>query len=177
MPGNLGRIRLAHTTLVPDMGNLNVLASASGENSSSDVELFRCLTGPVIVPPLGPTLKAVESIIDGSGGEALVASGADVSLEAVTVFGSVDVLSLNADNSIITGQVTAKRTQQGCVRFSYLPEGSTAPRRYRCQPEMALAGIDDPIERYIKSSRVAPFFRSMTYGRPGYAQLDPCRGC
>ena len=173
MPGNLGRIRLAHTPLVPDMGNLNVLASSSGENSSLDVELFRCITGPVIVPPLGPTLKAVESIIDGSGGEALMASGADVSLQAVTVFGSVDVLSLNADNSIFTGQVMAKRTQQGCVRFSYLPEASTAPRRYRCQPEMTLAGIDDPMERDTKGSRVAPFFRSMTYGRPGYAQLDP----
>ena len=102
-----------------------------------------------------------------------MASGADVSLQAVTVFGSVDVLSLNADNSIFTGQVMAKRTQQGCVRFSYLPEASTAPRRYRCQPEMALAGIDDPMERDTKGSRVAPFFRSMTYGRPGYAQLDP----
>lgn len=172
MPGNLGKIRLAHTTLVPDEGLLNVLASASGENSSLDVELFRCITGPLIIPPLGPTLKAAESIIDGSGGEALTASGASVSLEAVTVFGTVDVLSLNADNSILTGQVAAKRTQQGCVRFSYLPEGSTTPRRYCCQPEMALAGIDDPIKRYAIGSRVAPFFRSTTYGRPGYSQLS-----
>lgn len=172
MPGNLGRIRLAHTTLLPEVGILNVLTSASEENSSLDVELFRCITGRVIVPSLGPTLNAIECIIDGSGGEALTASGANVSLEAVTVFGSVDVLSLNADNSIFTGLVTAKRTQQGCVRFSYLPVGSTAPRRYRCQPEMALAGIDDPMERDIKGSRVAPFFKSMTYGRPGYAQLD-----
>jgi hypothetical protein len=46
------------------------------------------------------------------------------------------------------------------VRFSFLPDGSVAPRRFHCQPEGATA-----------VTRVAPQFSSLTYGHPGYAQL------
>jgi hypothetical protein len=57
--------------------------------------------------------------------------------------------------------VEAKRLQQGCVRFCYLPLDSHMPKRYHCQPEC---------EEY--ANRVRPVFTSMHYGDPGYCQLS-----
>ena len=56
--------------------------------------------------------------------------------------------------------MTVERRQVGCVRFSYLPFNSEAPRRFRCQPRDA-ASADD----------VEPQFVSTSYGEPAYAQL------
>ena len=58
--------------------------------------------------------------------------------------------------------VHCQRLQQGCVRFSYLPLTSRAPRRYRCRPEHE----DETV-------RVRPQFSSLRYGDPGYYQLSP----
>lgn len=101
-----------------------------------------------------------------------MAQGTMVSLEAATVIGGVSVHSIDAENSIFADIVRSERTQQGCIRFSYVPEGSATPRRYRCQPDLALQGIDDPAQRDARGSRIAPFFTSITYGRPGYSQLS-----
>jgi hypothetical protein len=50
------------------------------------------------------------------------------------------------------------------VRFSYLPNDSESPRRYRCQPEDA-----------AQAARIRPAFESMRYGEPALAQLgDAC---
>ncbi len=56
--------------------------------------------------------------------------------------------------------VMAERLQKGCVRFSYIPLGSKAPRKYKCQPE-----------KEEDAFRVRPLFTSLNYGNPGYCQL------
>jgi hypothetical protein len=42
------------------------------------------------------------------------------------------------ENSILNGVVTFDRTQSGCVRFTWLPTESKAPRRFECQPDAAI---------------------------------------
>jgi hypothetical protein len=56
--------------------------------------------------------------------------------------------------------VLARRRQQGCVRFSYVPPGSRTPRRHRCQPE-----------RESDAARIEPVLTAGRYGQPGYCQL------
>ena len=81
--------------------------------------------------------------------------------------------------------VETERLQSGCVRFSYLTPGSTVPRRFRCEPDLALLrgarelyGGDanlqqlDPDEQQRVELSVRPRFTSMDYGDPAYAQLD-----
>ena len=110
--------------------------------------------------------------------------GPKTSLERVTIFGATYVRELTlASETIFTGTVTAQRRQAGCTRFSFVPKGSQVPRRYRCQPDLALA---DYAQKAGKSSaddltdaqqaavlaRLTPTFTSERYGDPDYAQLS-----
>jgi hypothetical protein len=81
--------------------------------------------------------------------------------------------------------VISEQNQQGCVRFSFVPLESIVPRRYRCQPDLAvteaITAADKPkgsltaAERLAISdgvqARVRPAFTSLRYGQPGYGQL------
>lgn len=88
--------------------------------------------------------------------------GPRTTLERATVLGEVFVRELAlASEVVFAGTVFASRRQLGCVRFSYVPPGSRAPSRYRCQPSDA------------SDARVRPLFESTTYGTPGYARLSP----
>jgi len=109
-----------------------------------------------------------------SGNVAGTLTGPPVTLENVTVFGTVFVKELTlASNTLFTAPVTCERRQSGCARFSYVPEGSATPRRYRCQPDMALAVIPagDLARQSLVLSRLAPTFSARRYGQPAYAQL------
>jgi hypothetical protein len=121
-------------------------------------------------------------------------SGPVAHLERTTVLGAA-VLSQAPliSESVLTGTVTVGRRQQGCVRFSYLPIGSRTPRKYRCQPGLAISTAQDIRRREAEragtvlpagwetllaaavAARVVPAFTSEQYGRPGYGQLhDTC---
>jgi hypothetical protein len=106
-------------------------------------------------------LSSIDSIIDGKGdNEAIEARS--VRLENTTVFGKTRVSKLSlASNVMFTDIVSSTITQEGCVRFSYIPPGSKTPQRYLCQPE---EGKEEP-------ATVRPAFTSEVYGDPGYAQL------
>src|SRR5581483_9553906 len=98
----------------------------------------------------------------------------DAQLDRVTIFGAVETRTVEASDCIFAGGLDVERTQQGCVRFSFLPDGSRAPRAYRCQPAQAIhdAGADhDPAAAALIKTRLVPMFTSLTYGDPGYAQL------
>ena len=116
--------------------------------------------------------------------------GPSASLVRTTIFGEVHVQELQlASEVIFTGRVNSKRRQNGCVRFSFVPEGSQTPRRYRCQPDLEIAQRTDAAERAaalmgstlslsdIDSIRddvyswLLPSFTDIHYGAPGYAQL------
>jgi len=104
-------------------------------------------------------LSTNDSIIDGKGPQEAI-EVRSASIQNTTVFGRtrVDKLKL-ASNSIFTDTVYSTVTQEGCVRFSYLPKESITPRRYMCKPDETTQEIE-------------PGFTSEKYGDPGYAQLD-----
>lgn len=95
-----------------------------------------------------------------------------------TVIGQVQVDSIAlAENSIFYGQALVARSQQGCMRFSYIAPGSRTPQRYRCQPDLVIDGLDvtpGDDQREQEQQRVKPLFNSLRYGNPDYCQLSLC---
>lgn len=172
--GNLGVLRVSHCTVVPDAGEIIVNASSTDpekENTLLKLSLEKSICGPVTLPETVSHLSITDSIVS-SGKDsddklaAIAAPGAEAELERSTFFGTVTVRSVEASNCIVTGILEAARRQTGCVRFSFLPLESKAPRRYRCRPEAATEAV-----------RVRPEFTSQRYGDPGYAQLSQrCAG-
>jgi hypothetical protein len=110
---------------------------------------------------------------------------AKLAILRTTVPGKILVHAIElAENSIFTGLVRVARSQAGCVRFCYVPEGSRTPRRYNCQPDLVKQAVDEDstipdtekaAERQRESDRVEPVFNSVRYGIPTYCQLaDTC---
>jgi hypothetical protein len=125
-----------------------------------------------------------------SADEAGDVPGPPATLLRTTIFGEVHVQQLPlASEVIFTSVVLSKRRQNGCVRFSFVPEGSVTPRRYRCQPDFeilqrtekaqqaaALSGTTlsnadlDAIRDDVRSW-LQPSFTDVHYGLPAYGQL------
>jgi hypothetical protein len=132
------------------------------------------------------------------------AAGAALQMENVTVVGKVHTRHLEyASNSLFyaalregdawPAPVHSERKQAGCVRFSTLPVGSRVPRRYRCQPDLAIhqaltaaekrlppgaPPLDDLRKAAIArgaAARVQPRFTELRYGRAAYGRLH--RAC
>lgn len=174
--GNLGGVQIVHSTLVPGQGGFTVANQTGAEFAAS---LQQSICGPIQFDSQVPTLTLVDSIVDAGAGVAIMAAGADASIQSGTVFGSIGTAAANglrtlqAGNCLFTGLVNVERTQAGCVRFCSLPSAvSTTPRRYQCQPDLALAGITDPVVAAGTRARLTPLFTSTAYGDPGYAQLS-----
>jgi hypothetical protein len=177
-PGDLGRLRLANTTLVPARGGLQVSSAAAKakRNGSLTVELVRSISGPVALAATVPALRLVDSVVDAAGqADAVAAPGASVSLDASTVLGTTAARHLEASDTIFARPVSVERRQEGCVRFSFVPAGSTTPRRHRCQPDLALDPARGPVDEAFVRARLEPVFGSRRYGDPDYVQLGP--GC
>jgi hypothetical protein len=167
--GDLGGLRILHSTLVPDRGGLAVrpATNPAEQNAHLAVTMERSISGPIVLPATVPRLELADGVIDPAGaGEpggppvAITAPGASADLRAATILGTCSTRTMYASNCVFVEQVDVERRQTGCVRFSHVPVGSTVPRRHRCQPaDEALA------------DRVLPQFSSVTYGAPTYAQL------
>jgi len=167
--GNLKQLDLTHCTLVPEKGGLLVAL----ENDQLKVVLTRSICGPINLSVSStPTLRVEESIVDGLGGDAIIASETAVEIEKATLLGKVVALSIEAGNSIFTDRLNVTRLQEGCVRFCYIPDGSMAPRRFRCQPDFALEEANATEHSMIKA-RLHPSFTSTKYGDAAYSQLGP----
>jgi len=173
LEGDLGALRLADCTLVPAAGTLVVQSSGSpgGDNGALAVELARTITCGIQLAAGVPELSLDTCIVH--AGDAIDAPDAATKIEASTVLGSTQVRSLNAENSIFTGTVTAARRQIGCMRFCFVPRdvATATPRRYRCQPDLAVQDVLDPAVEASIVARVVPAFTSTTFGDPGYCQL------
>ncbi|MGD9096438.1 MAG: hypothetical protein PVF97_00050 [Desulfobacterales bacterium] len=181
--GNLGRLRIADCTLVPAKGGLHI----SSGNQRLSVDLVRTICGPVSVDTGINQFSTQECIIDpagGGSGGAIQAVTTPVVLQKTTVLGTVDCLGLEAGNCIFNALVEARRRQQGCVRFSYLPLDSMTPRCFRCQPHYEIGRQIEAAEKQGPVSNLArlkirkgvldwlfPSFTSTRYGHPAYAQL------
>lgn len=179
LPGNLDRLQISHCTWVPGRGTLTVDAP----NPSLNLWIDHSICSAITVSDAIAKLQIVSSIVDGDDGVAITASTTDTNLQTSTILGGSTVQTLEASNSIFTDNVMAMQRQVGCVRFSSLPLSSQVPRRYCCQPNLALAefaktqgkaSVEDLslAEQTTVQRRVAPLFTSRTYGAPGYCQLS-----
>ncbi|HEU4421770.1 MAG TPA: phage tail protein [Pilimelia sp.] len=168
LPGDLAGLVLANCTVLTDRdatladGGLVVAT----DNPHLTVRMLRSICTQVLlsgVPGLGITDCVVH--VDGDvDAVAVAAEDAHVEIEACTLLGRTLARSLAASNAILRGVVAVTRRQQGCVRFSFLPLESRAPRRHRCHP------VDETAAR-----SVAPRFTSIRPADPGFGQL--ASGC
>lgn len=158
--GELGRLRILHSTLIPGR-----LFSPDGEaatqgasvrahgfragapiNEQLRVEVANSITGRISLPEHAAGLTLLDSIVDGLGGAAVrgpLRAGVEriacpLTVERSTLLGRTRVRSLDARDSIFDGEVVCARIQTGGIRSSFVPPGSRTPRRLRCQPELAV---------------------------------------
>ncbi|MGH7516517.1 MAG: hypothetical protein ACREOC_03470 [Gemmatimonadales bacterium] len=206
LTGETQRLRLLHTTLVPgrslreDGTPSSQLPSVTVEgtdvagdpiNAAFRLQIAFAITGPLRLPGHADSLVLLDSIVDGLGSAAVAATGTNDepgppgTLERVTIFGRSFFRKLPLASEVIFSEpVDSAQQQSGCVRFSFVPDGSVTPRRYRCQPDLEVAvrieraersGALTPAQRSAivaqVLARMAPSFTSIHYGAPGYAQL------
>lgn len=154
------------------------------------IVIERSILGALELPELCRKVTISDSIVNAPARAAIAANadganpGPVTVLERVTVFGEVHVKMLElASEVIFVHPVTADRRQEGCVRFSYVPEDSHTPRRYRCQPDLAIAKREKELDLTTLPAtelkkitmRLRPQFTSLRYGHPAFAQLaTPC---
>jgi hypothetical protein len=160
---NLGELRLDHCTVVPGFGGLKV----NGSNADLKVRLARSICGEIDLPVTVTDLYLDDSIVDGD----ITAPSAELSIEKCTVFGKTTAKRLQAGNSIFEDVVKIEQKQDGCVRFCSLAEGSITPRRFSCQPDLALKEVLVSEQAAIRA-RLRPSFTSTRHGHPAYAQLS-----
>ncbi len=210
--GNALRLlRLRHCTLVPGRGlTTRGMPTNSGAPSlivrarNVVVEIEDCIIGALRVMP-DSEVRIRNSIVDANEPDQVAFAGIDgdgaggrLQIENSTVIGKVHTALMElASNTIFmarlgegdswTAPVRAERKQQGCVRYSYVPPGSRVPRRYRCQPSLAIRmAIDEakkknPTLDEIEEARIAnalrlslqPRLAGRRYGAPDYGQLAP----
>jgi len=172
----LAELTLAHVTVVPEP-TLGLRAVAVTDGAGGAEVLNLCLKRSILrgVTFAGTGTASVDVCILDSGdhsGGALLAEDGAVTLCASTVRGAVTARTLSATDCLFTGAVTVARRQQGCVRFSFVPPGSRTPRRFRCQPDLAMgtAQHDDALRERLAAA-MFPDFVDTEPGLPAAFQL------
>lgn len=179
--GGVRQVLVRHCTLVPghtlqrDGTATNAgAASIVIESPETRVIIEHSIVGAIHAHE-DAVVSAADSILDSGdkdttayAGESGSGVGAPLTLDRCTVVGRVSTRILShVSNCIFWSDsddgggalaVHAERLQEGCVRFSYVAADTRVPRRYRCQPS-------------DEAPAVRPFFTSLRYGDPGYAQL------
>ena len=133
----------------------------------------RSIIGAIQVAP-GVQLEIVDSIIDAPDLEVFALAGIAgtagvLRAERSTFIGDVAVEVIDEVSDCLfasrpgrvakTPPVRAMRLQEGCIRFSALPPGSSVPGCYRCYPPQDDSGAPGPV------------FGSLRYGDADYARL------
>jgi hypothetical protein len=179
----LGELDLTHCTLLPGWSvnpqgapNFpaapNLVAEPPGLNVLADKSILGAVHSGTLV-----IVNASDSILDATGRTNVAYAGLDgtsgggaLTLLGCTVVGKVHatLLSLVSDSIFWAGLLAgdtwktglvADRKQEGCVRFSFVPEGARTPRRYEC------------VEQAIASPQ--PIFYATRFCRAGYMKLLP----
>ncbi|WP_170332444.1 hypothetical protein [Ruegeria arenilitoris] len=209
---SLSDVRLRHLTLIPGhsytaSGGTVSPGAASIEITTvgTELDVTACISGPMVLGDT-TTVDITDSFIDAAAadpfdslnGFAISGSGGapagSLSMAGTTVFGHIFVRVMPlVSNSILragdaddTVPVQVLHRQEGCIRFSFVPLGSIVPRRYRCQPQLAIdAAIEAaeeasgaPLSSVLSaeiSERIAtwlvPSFTAITSAHPAYGQL------
>jgi hypothetical protein len=193
---DLCEVVFRHCTLVPGWSIDSESCPEHGNepsielmNTRSQVRIEKSIIGSILVSAdtvrTEPNrIRIRDSILDATGSDMDAISAPDgliahaaLSFERCTVIGKVSVHTIRlAGDSIFTGRVTVVRSQVGCMRFCYVPNGSRTPRRFRCLPDSLTAepGLSDDEKENIRR-RINPYFTGTLYGTPGYCQLGT--GC
>ncbi|MEA3323758.1 MAG: hypothetical protein U9Q37_01270 [Euryarchaeota archaeon] len=183
--GNLGSLKVAHCTLIPGKASIEVAYSDEVflRNDALKLTVEGTICGGIVLSDAIQSLSVTDCIIDGGGGAALDAMGAAVRIDRSTVIGSSNMRSLQAGNSIFEDVLNVEQRQIGCMRFCVLPYASRTPRRFRCQPDLALANRAlrlnlssaeylSELEKNAVLARLHPVFTMLNYGEPAYVQLS-----
>jgi hypothetical protein len=192
--GNL-RLSLQNCTLVPKHGRPSIQGTpitipGLEDNSLFDVhglviQIQNSIVGSMHFASGEIHLDISDSIIDGVGSTAIHAyQDSDTSLskmnstiaasfQCCTVVGAIHITSLSsAQNSIFTEPLSVTRRNQGYLCFCFVPNGSTTPVRYRCQPDSALETAPNTADAHHDILlKLKPVFTSTLYGIPSYGQL------
>lgn len=201
--GQLDELIIRHATLVPGWSLYpNCQPRDPGESSlelidtNARVTIERSIVGFIQVTQNEVDTDPIpmhisDSILDATGSEEKAIGApewplahAALTIQRCTVLGKVQTHAIElAENSIFMGLVQVGRTQQGCMRFCYVPPDSRTPRRYRCQPDLVVQVVEDQFdagkidenernrERTSERLRVRPQFSRNFYGTPTYCQL------
>jgi hypothetical protein len=211
---SLKEVTLRHMTLIPGLGfdatgAPRTPGATALEVSTTGLELFidRCVTGPLRMTDT-TNAEIRDSIVDAAAAEsidsaarlAIAGPGADDPAGGLTIIGSTvlgriyarsfplvsDSILFARDPGDGSAPVHAMRRQVGCMRFSFVPRNSVTPRRYRCQPQLAIdqaiearqAELGGPVpeaERALIALRIArrlvSSFTALSASHPAYAQL------
>jgi hypothetical protein len=188
LAGNLGALALDHCTLARGGGGLRASAGggAAQKNARLAIAIDRSICEAIELTPTVPQLSIADSIVGDAdaGGLAIEALGAEITIESATIFGATRARSLNGSNTLFDGGVRVVEHQRGCLRYSYVREqpGNETPRRFRCQPDAAIAARraawkEDPggelpaAERGRVVARVQPGYTATDPAAAGFAQL------
>jgi len=167
--GHLGELSLAHSTVAPEGFWLRVPSA----NEQLVIGMHRSICGQVSIATGADGLVIRDCIVQAAP-TAINAPWTPVTVCSSTVMGRTRAMLLEASDCLFTGRVNVERRQQGCVRFSAMPADSQTPRRFRCQPDLALAEAG-PADSDQVRARMRPAFTSTQYGHPAYSQLGS--GC
>lgn len=135
---------------------------------------------PIVVSITDSILDATDPAREAIGSPGYAVAHATLTAKRITVFGIVAVHAIElAEDSIFLNCLNVARRQIGCMRFCYVPAGCRTPKRYRCQPDMAMeAAREKESDAVLQASaiagekrRVLPQFTSSRYGNPAYSQL------
>lgn len=174
LQGGLRALDVRHCSLRPSRGGIR----HSGNGPELQIRLSHSICGPIQAAKALGGVSLSASIIDADVAaqpapidpQALVLPDTALEIDRCTVLGACSAGQLEAGNSLFNGAVEIERRQQGCVRFCYLPIDALTPRRYRCQPELALQGLS-PAQKKGELLRITPSFSSLRHGHAAYAQL------
>lgn len=183
--GKFKTLTLRHCTFVPGLSlkangdpqhvNAPSIVITPSPSASPTLVLQDCICGAL---DLANNVSVViqDSIVDALDDSNMAFASERATILRSTIIGRTrcQVLDL-ASEVIFSARVQATRRQEGCARFSYVPDKSKTPRRYRCQPDLALQGVKSPQAQATIRARVTPTFTSLRYGQAAYAQLS--RAC
>ena len=171
--GDYRTVSLRHMTLDPGgvdaSGNPIRAVPLSIRGNVARLVIDKSIVGPIRVEGAGELthLEITDSIVDGqhSPAPAISVPSGQVIMRRATVFGEVQVESLDASEALITGFTDVTNTQAGCFRFSAVIE-----RQDPLNILSAHSRVPHPYESYFLRD-FDGMFTSRVFGQPGYAQL------
>ncbi|MEM9265773.1 MAG: hypothetical protein AAGA46_09645 [Cyanobacteria bacterium P01_F01_bin.13] len=178
-----------HRPAEPSLEISNLHGQATIDRSivgSIQVNQDEVKTDPVSIQLWDSVLDATGPELEAIGAPGYPFAHASLTIVRSTVFGEIQTHAIElAENSIFEGKITVARSQIGCMRFCAYIKGSRTPKRFRCQPDVAIVTMEQQLKesdpditsenlaaaKQRECNRVRPRFNSTRYGTPAYCQL------